>query len=152
MNVQVLGYKGRLRVRVAGLLKHGDEVLLVQMHSPVSQQTLWMPPGGGVEFGESLHQALEREFLEETNLKITVGELRYTNELLEGEFHAIEFFFDVTTLDLENLSLGFDPEHETDQQILKDIRFVKKEELAVVNVEPKFLESDYWLGKNSKNF
>ena len=34
--------------------------------------SLWAPPGGGMEYGESAHAALKREFMEETHLEIEV--------------------------------------------------------------------------------
>lgn len=37
-------------------------------------------PGGGVEFGEGFKQALKREFQEELNSEVEVGDLFYFNE------------------------------------------------------------------------
>jgi 8-oxo-dGTP diphosphatase len=37
-------------------------------------------PGGGLEFGEGFREALKREFLEELNLEIEVGDVFYFNE------------------------------------------------------------------------
>lgn len=144
-------YEGKLRVRVAGLLRRGHELLLVKIDSPVSNQELWMPPGGGVEMGESLHQALKREFEEETNLIVEVGELRLINELIEGKFHAIEFFFDVQEIDGE-LKMGKDPEHESDQQILMDIGFFAQDEIEKLSVKPDFLKNEYWKNKSGNLF
>jgi 8-oxo-dGTP diphosphatase len=44
-------------------------------------------PGGGLEFGEGFKDALIREFKEELNLEITVGELFYFND-----FHQLSMF------------------------------------------------------------
>ena len=45
-------------------------------------------PGGGVELGESPVAALEREFVEETQLKVSVGELLYVTK---GYFQNTEY-------------------------------------------------------------
>src|SRR4029079_13368615 len=56
---------------VAGVLD-GDGVLLVKRgHAPLKGQ--WSLPGGGVEVGETLEQAVAREVLEETGVVIEVG-------------------------------------------------------------------------------
>lgn len=54
------------RIRVSGMLWHGDKLLLVRQGRPESPR--WMLPGGGVEAGESLIDALERELREEVGL------------------------------------------------------------------------------------
>lgn len=55
-------------------------------------------PGGGLEFGEGLKDALEREFQEEFQLKAVVGELFYVNDFLQlsafnPEAQLISFYF-----------------------------------------------------------
>jgi 8-oxo-dGTP pyrophosphatase MutT (NUDIX family) len=59
-----------LRHSCRGLLVHGDRVLLAQ-HRIGDGDTVWVGPGGGIEDGESLLQALTRELHEETGLVIT---------------------------------------------------------------------------------
>lgn len=53
-----------------GILIQDGKVLLTQNHSG-PYQGLWGLPGGGIEFGESPEDTLQREFLEETGLSIT---------------------------------------------------------------------------------
>jgi 8-oxo-dGTP diphosphatase len=40
-------------------------------------------PGGGLEFGEGFKEALKREFIEELNLDVEVGELFYFNDFYQ---------------------------------------------------------------------
>ena len=89
---------------------------------------LWSPPGGGVEFGETLQEALKKEFLEETNLEVEIGGYLFTNEYIGPNHHAIEIFFQVRRIS-GNLKLGMDPELGLDMQILKEAKFFSIAEL-----------------------
>jgi len=40
-------------------------------------------PGGGLEFGEGIKDALSREFMEELNIEIEIGDLFYINEFYQ---------------------------------------------------------------------
>jgi len=65
-------YPDRPIVAVGAVILDGDRVLLVQRgHEPLKGE--WSLPGGAVELGESLEEALVREVREETSLDVTVG-------------------------------------------------------------------------------
>lgn len=113
------------------------------MKSPITNEWVWMPPGGGVEFGESLEETLAREFLEETGLSISVKEQIHVNEVIEPPIHAIEFYFRVKKTG-GSLSLGKDPESEEYEQILRNIRFFSRKELEKINSQPDFLKTKVW--------
>jgi 8-oxo-dGTP pyrophosphatase MutT (NUDIX family) len=58
------------RVSCRGLLLAGERILLAE-HRIGSAGTVWVGPGGGMEAGESHHDALARELHEETGLIVT---------------------------------------------------------------------------------
>ncbi|MEU8265127.1 NUDIX hydrolase [Micromonospora sp. NPDC048999] len=61
---------------VAALLRRGEHIVLVQERRDGKE--MWSIPGGGVERGELLTEALVREVKEETGLNLTaVGPLAY---------------------------------------------------------------------------
>ena len=65
-------YPDRPVVGVGAVVLDGVQVLLIKRgHAPLKGQ--WSLPGGAVEIGETLEQAIAREVLEETGLTIEVG-------------------------------------------------------------------------------
>ena len=59
----------RPRVRVAVVVVHEGKILLVE-HTK-EDRNYWLLPGGGLEWGEGLKEALSREVAEETGLEVT---------------------------------------------------------------------------------
>lgn len=130
-------------MRSCGLLVKGNSILLVQLLSPITNELTWMPPGGGLEFGETLEETLKREFLEETGLHVKVKSLMHVNEVIKDQFHAIEFFYKVEYLS-GKLKTGIDPELSENSQIIEDVAFKGKSELHKLNVVPSYLKDDFW--------
>jgi 8-oxo-dGTP diphosphatase len=66
------------RIAAYGLAIRCDHVLLSKIVRSVRGGVgQWMIPGGGVEHGEHPAETIVREFLEETGLMVTIGELLY---------------------------------------------------------------------------
>lgn len=76
-------FKGRsVYLGVFGLLESDAGVLVVANRRVIdgAEQTVWDLPGGGVEAGETLAEALRREMREETALDVSVHELLFVAE------------------------------------------------------------------------
>jgi 8-oxo-dGTP pyrophosphatase MutT (NUDIX family) len=61
-------------------------------------------PGGGLEFGEGTRDCLRREFLEEMNLRVDVGNHLYTTDFFQmsafnPEHQIISIYYHVTALE-----------------------------------------------------
>jgi 8-oxo-dGTP diphosphatase len=126
-------FGNRLRVRVCGICVVDNKILLIKHKNIGKAGYLWSPPGGGLQFGESVKDCLEREFQEETNLSIHIERFLFVHEFLDHPLHAIELFFEVSITD-GFLRLGKDPEMQENDQILEDIAFLDYQTLSK---EPK---------------
>ena len=64
-------------VGVGAIIVNDDGYIFLARRGPnaKNERGLWEFPGGSVEFGETLSQALQREMLEEYGIEIIVGEL-----------------------------------------------------------------------------
>lgn len=119
----------RLRVRASGISVTDNRVLLVGMSGLVEGMLYWCPPGGGVKFGESVRDAVEREILEETGLRATTGRFMFFREYLNPPLHALELYFEASIEDFSGLGTGKDPELEEGQQLITEAALFTLEEL-----------------------
>ncbi|MDB4897459.1 MAG: MutT-like protein [Firmicutes bacterium] len=86
------------------LVRSGDRILLVQRGRPPFQG-YWGLPGGGMELGETVEEAIVREVAEETGLQVTVSRfLGYANAIDRDEadkvrYHYVILYFEVQGVD-----------------------------------------------------
>jgi len=59
-----------IRAKIVCLLRNADRILLLHITDPYDGREFLIPPGGGVEFGETLEQAVVREIAEEVGIRI----------------------------------------------------------------------------------
>lgn len=92
-----------IKAKALCIFRHQDQVLLSYGYDPSKDETYLRPIGGGIEFGETSAQAIEREVLEEINQQITKPKLLVVLENLftfDGQQgHEIVFVYDAEFID-----------------------------------------------------
>ncbi|MBG1264953.1 NUDIX hydrolase [Nostoc sp. WHI] len=62
---------GEIRILALGLIRDGERIFVSEGYDPVKQETFYRALGGGVDFGETSRDALQREFQEEIQADLT---------------------------------------------------------------------------------
>jgi 8-oxo-dGTP pyrophosphatase MutT (NUDIX family) len=71
---EIVPYDGselRWRISAYGLIVKDEKIWLIKSN----EEKLFDVPGGGIEFGETIAQAIQREAIEEAGIKVKVGPL-----------------------------------------------------------------------------
>lgn len=87
-----------------------DRVLLIQHRDRLSDRRYWVPPGGGLEPGESEEDCVRREVHEETHLDVEVRGLLLVVAHAEGEVYRQSKTYLCRVVGGEPRP-GFEPEH-----------------------------------------
>jgi 8-oxo-dGTP diphosphatase len=85
-------------LRASGLLVQDRHLLMVKQAR--GGEEYWLLPGGGVEYGETLAEALRREFLEELGMRVSVNRLLAIVESISPDpsypKHVVHMMFEVS--------------------------------------------------------
>lgn len=105
--METQNFKG-FNIRVYALCIVNNELLTLK--EPFAGNMVVKLPGGGLEFGEGTADCLKREFKEELNLELTVGDAFYIQEdfvpsLAKDGKQLLTLYFFVTIKDLHNLEI-----------------------------------------------
>lgn len=80
------------RISCGALVVRDEKILLVH-HLRPGKHDFWVAPGGGVEGGEELARAAERETFEETGLHVMATRLAYIDEVWSQDLRMLKFWF-----------------------------------------------------------
>lgn len=135
-----------ISIRVYGILINKEKQVLVS-DEYIRGNYYTKFPGGGLEVGEGTKACLEREFMEEMNLKVAVGDHIYTTDIYQqSAFNAahqiLSIYYFVTALEhirvpLRDKPFDFDEDqlrlYNTTKQI-ETFRFINWDEFTAGSV------------------
>ena len=142
LNPNAAAYADKVRLRVCGICLRDDKLLLVRHQATVQNQAFWAPPGGGLQFGETIEECLQREVLEETGLATKIKRFLFVNEFMEPPLQAVELFFELEITDGELLT-GIDPEASAEQQLIEEVTFLSLDEIRQIPLSDKHKSLHY---------
>lgn len=111
-----------ITLRVYGILINDKKQVLVS-DEYIRGDYFTKFPGGGLEFGEGTRDCLKREFIEEMNLRIEVGDHLYTTDIFmpsafrEGQ-QIVSVYYRVKPLDEIQVPLRESPFQYDEKQLL----------------------------------
>jgi 8-oxo-dGTP diphosphatase len=114
-----------IEIRAEAILVRSGRVLLVNHEKRGA--SYWVLPGGHVERGETLEQALAREMQEELKLDVAVGALAIVHDFITADRHVVNHSFRVTARG--------EPQ-AVPQQSLKAAKWVPLGELESLDLRP----------------
>jgi 8-oxo-dGTP diphosphatase len=115
-------------VRVAVVLVKDGRVLLARHEK--GGESYWVLPGGAVEPGETLAEALRRELREEAGLAIEPGDILFLNDGYRPEAETVAVYFSAA------LRGQAEAPKVTPGKVLREVRWVPAEELSHLDLRP----------------
>ncbi len=108
-------------LRVYGILINKSKQVLVS-DELIRGSYITKFPGGGLEFGEGTRDCLQREFMEEMNLKVDIGEHIYTTDYFQmsafnPEHQIISIYYFASPLEKIKVPLRNKPFDFDEQQM-----------------------------------
>lgn len=128
--------KDHPRIRAAAIIIKGGQILLARHEK--DGRSYWVLPGGGVDYGETVAEALVREIREEANLDIRLGELVMLNDSIPPDHHRhilnLYFLADI---------VGGELRAGQNDKRLRGVEFVNVEDIPNISLYPDIRQPLY---------
>ncbi len=125
------------------ILDREQRILMVRQHH--QERYVWTVPGGAIEPGETSVDAAVREVKEETGLTVAIDKMIWhVEQVVPGKEPRFVNIFLATALG-GFIKVGTDPERSDDGQVIEEVRYLSREELAGADgLYPDYLKDEIW--------
>jgi 8-oxo-dGTP diphosphatase len=114
---------------VGAVIFNGDRVLLAQRGKEPNKGR-WTIPGGAIELGETVRQAVEREVREECGITVQAGDVVEVLDIVQhDETGALRFHYVLIDLACQYISGEIRPGDD-----VADVRWARPDEFDMLNV------------------
>ncbi|MFH1096206.1 MAG: NUDIX hydrolase [Candidatus Desantisbacteria bacterium] len=122
----------KIDIRVAACIIENNKILMIQHKK--DDKKYWLLPGGRIEYGETIIQAIKRELIEETGVEISVGKLMFVSDAIpeDNNRHILNMFFEAEIVGGE-IRLG-------DEEILNAVEFIDIDKIDELIIYPLIKE------------
>ena len=129
-----------VKVAAHGLIKKDNKYLVTKRpENDDYMPNLWDTPGGTIDFGEKIINALNREIKEETNLTVKVGNVIFCHNHLSGEErHQFELVY---ACDYIGGEIKLDPQEHQEYRWVTLEEMVDLPKIAFLEELLKYLQS-----------
>lgn len=93
------------RVNARGIIVKDGKLFAVRHRRPEGTADYWCTPGGGLDEGETLHEGIRREMIEETGVEPEIGKILWIYQFKRSHpvagkgSECLEFFFQIKNAD-----------------------------------------------------
>lgn len=119
-------------MRVTAIVIEDDQILL--LNQDTEGDRAWSLPGGKVEPGETIEEALRREVQEETGLEVHVGDLLYVCDVVKARVVHLTFEYRRVGGTLGVVQAG------ADCRPIHAVEFIKLADLPSLGFNRRFVE------------
>jgi 8-oxo-dGTP pyrophosphatase MutT (NUDIX family) len=146
----------KIRLRACALIIENDAILLVEFKNDNDDGVHYNLPAGGLEPGETLIEAAQREVKEEACVEVEVGSVAFVyeyqptkNNYIYGDTHSVGVTFECK---LKPGSYPKLPENPDPHQI--GVKWIPISELHSIQLYPEINKDivDYYSGENYRNY
>jgi ADP-ribose pyrophosphatase YjhB (NUDIX family) len=120
---------GIIRIGSAAIIEKSTEagpMILLGKRAKEPYKGYWVPPGGGIKWGEYANDAAKRELEEETGLKIETYSIAHVAESITEDEHRIIIYWNAVVLEGE-----LKPQDD-----LSDAKWFYMDELVTLPIPP----------------
>lgn len=117
---------------------------MVTLKRVKENETYWVFPGGGVEEGESLEEALKREMMEELSVEIEILDLVFEYHFKTDHQDDDEYFYDCRIIG-GKIGKGMGPEYQPDSHYhgTHEIALLPLNKIKDLDLRPKEMKDRF---------